>query len=545
MSYLAIGAVTKAVAELLSKKMNKPPLLGGAVPKVTALPPDDERVSESDGINLFLYRVSVNPFLSNTEWRGDKQNPSGKKRPPLALTLHYLLTAYAKKADGAAMDDITAQQLLGNAMTILHEHPVLNDVHDSDFDANLDAQFAPELRNSFEKIKVSIIPATTMDEVSKIWTGLSKAHRLSVLYDVSLVQIAPLAPVPQAAPPVQSLQLGVATKGLPVIETVSPPVGAAGTQVTIKGSNLKEHGSQTYVAFGDVQLAESDLLKCERDEIVLVVPSYLRRGPSVRLTVSAGGGESAPAFFEVRPWINSIRPLRGIGGVPLTIPFVVPQGTTVGAEFDGETIPATYDAVAKVVNASVPESVASNGLKPFVLLLGSNPTLRSNARLFEVLPQIETVNVTTQDAPAQTTIVVTGKRLAGKDVHVRYGELLVRRGENADAAQVQVVVPRILPAGHSVSVLVDDRESNPLPPLLESVKPGAALRGAFVRLNGRGLSGQAVVVKFGAEEVAVGAHAFATQLEVAVPAALAPGDVQLQVNVNGADTNALTFTVLG
>lgn len=545
MSYLAIGAVTKAVAELLSKKMNKPPLLGGAVPKVTTLPPDDERVSENDGVNLFLYRVSVNPFLSNTGWRGDKQSPKAQKRPPLALTLHYLLTAYAKKADTAAMDDVTAHQLLGNAMTILHEYPVLNDVHDGDFDANLDAQFAPELRNSFEKIKVSIIPTTTMEEFSKIWTSLSKAHRLSVLYDVSLVQIAPLAPAPSPAPPVQGVRLGVESKGVPVVETVSPPAGAAGTLVTLKGSNLKEHGSQTYVAFGDVQLAESDLVKCERDEIMLVVPSALQRGPKVRLTVSAGSDESAPVFFEMRPWIDAIRPLRGIGGVSLSIPFAVPQGTSVGVEFDGQTIPATYDAAAKMVSAGVPESFTSNGLKPVVLLLGNNPVLRSNARFFEVLPQIEAINFTTQAAPAQTTIAATGKRLAGKDVYVRYGELLVRKGENADAAQVQVSVPRILPAGQPMSVLVDDRESNMLPPLLESVKPGAAWRGARVRLNGRSLSGKTVIVKFGATEVPINAHAFATQIEVVVPAALAPGDVQLAVNVNGADTNALTFTVLG
>src|SRR2546421_350710 len=269
MSYLAIGAVTKAMAELLSKKMNKPPLLGGAVPKVTTLPPDDDRVNQNDGVNLFLYRVSANPFFSNVDWPGDKANPNGSKRTPLALTLHYLLTAYAKKADGAAMDDITAHHLLGNAMAILHEYPVLNDVHGSDFDASLDAQFAPELRNSFEKIKVSLVP-TTMEEFSKIWTGLSKAYRLSVVYDVSLVQIAPAA-------------------------------AAAGTQAPIKGSKLKSQGSPTSVTFGDVQLAESDLIKCAPDEIVLSVPSDLRRGPVVQLTVSAGGEQSAPASFEVRP----------------------------------------------------------------------------------------------------------------------------------------------------------------------------------------------------------------------------------------------------
>jgi hypothetical protein len=265
----------------------------------------------------------------------------------------------------------------------------------------------------------------------------------------------------------------------------------------------------------------------------------------VQLTVDSGTGESAPAFFEVRPWINFIQPLRGIGGVPLTIPFQAAQGTALAVEFDGQTIPATYDDAAKVVRTSVPESVASSGLKPVVLLVGSDPARRSNARLFELMPQLETVNVTTQDAPAQTTIAVTGKRLAGNDVHLRYGELLIRKGENADAAQLQVSVPRILQSGLPVSVLVDNRESNRLPPLLESIEPSAALRGAVVRLNGRGLSGKTIVVRFGATNLTLGPQAFATRLEVAVPVALEPGNVQLKVNVDGADTNALTFNVLG
>jgi Pvc16 N-terminal domain len=544
MSYLAIGAVTKAMAELLSKKMNKPPLLGGAVPKVTTLPPDDERVSQNDGVNLFLYRVSANPFFSNSDWRGDKSNPNGSKRTPLALTLHYLLTAYAKKADGAAMDDITAHQLLGNAMAILHEYPVLNDVHDSDFDASLDAQFAPELRDSFEKIKVSLMP-TTMEEFSKIWTGLSKAYRLSVIYDVSLVQIAPIAPAPLQGPPVQGFGLRVETRGAPLIYEVVPATGAALTQVSIKGGKLKAQGSPTSVTFGDVQLAESDLIKCAPDEIVLAVPSDLRRGPVVQLTVSAGGRQSASASFEVRPWISSLRPLRGIGGIPLAIPFEVPKATAIAVEFDGQVLVAAYDAAEKVVRAVVPEAVASNGLKPVVLLLGDNPPRRSNALFFEVLPQVEAVNVTTQNSPAQTIIGVTGKRLSGKDVNVRYGELLVRRGENADAAQVEVSVARVLPTDLPLTVFVDNRESNLLPPLLESVEPRAARGGDVVRLEGRGLSGKMVAVSFGATDVQIGAHAFATQIDVAVPAGLAPGDVQLKVTVNGADTNELTLNVLG
>jgi hypothetical protein len=543
MSYLAIGSVTKAIAELLSKKMNRPPLLGGSTPKVTTLPPDDDRVNQNDGVNLFLYRVSANPFVNNMDWRGDRSNPNGSRRAPLSLTLHYLLTAYAKKADAAAMDDVTAHHLLGNAMAILHEYPVLNEIRDSDFDAGQDTQFAAELRNSFEKIKLSLVP-TTMEELSKIWTGVSKAYRLSVAYDVSLVQIAPIAPAAPPAPPVQGVSIGVATRGAPFIESLVPAAGASGTRVSIKGSDLKAAGSATTITFGETTLAESDLVKCTRDEIVLTVPADLQRGPRVRVRVGAGGEESADALFEVRPWISSVRPLRGIDGVPLEIPYEVPAGMTVGVEFDGQVVNAVYDAQAKVVRSGVPSNLTTNGLKSVVLLLGDGAPQRSNARFFEVLPLVESFSLTTQDSPAQSVINVNGQRINGKDVNVRYGELLIRKGENANATQVVVTVPRVLMAGLPLSLVVDNRESNRVPPLLESVEPREAALGDVVRLRGQGLSGAAVVVRFGATDVQLGPHAFPTQLDVAVPKGLAPGEVLLKVEVNGAETNELTFTVI-
>src|SRR5215813_6615920 len=121
MSYLAIGSVTTAMAELLSKKLNKPPLMGGATFRVTILPPDDDRVSEENGVNLFLYKVTESPFAKNMNWRGDRVGPINGDRPGLVLSLNYLLTAYAKKTGAAAQDDITAHQLLGNSMAIFHE----------------------------------------------------------------------------------------------------------------------------------------------------------------------------------------------------------------------------------------------------------------------------------------------------------------------------------------------------------------------------------------------------------------------------------------
>ncbi|HEX8353316.1 MAG TPA: Pvc16 family protein [Pyrinomonadaceae bacterium] len=543
MSYLAIGAVTRAIAELLTRKMNKPPLLGNVTPKVTTLPPDDDRVDDADGVNLFLYRVSQNPHMSNTPWRGDANNPGGGRRPPLSLTLHYMLTAYAKKADGAALDDVTAHQLLGNAMAVLHEQPVLNDVHDADFDASLDTQFAGELRDSFEKVKVTMAPAT-MEEFSKIWTGLSKAYRLSVLYDVSLVQIAPSAHAHAAGPPVQDISATVGTLGPPRIASVVPAAGPAGGQLTIKGSNLKSDAAPTVVTVGDVQLAETELLKSTAEEIVLLVPDAPRRGPRLPVVVSCGGMEIAPAAYTVEPWIQAVRPLRGITGVPIEIPFELPEGETVGVEFGGQALAASYDAASATVRAVVPDSVETNGPKPVVLLVGAQPR-RSNARFFEVQPRLLSLNFSTEQTPAKTTIELTGLRLAGGDVGVRYGGLLIRKGENSDPSALTVSVPRLLEAGQPVSVVVDGFESNTLPPSLLSVAPAEAAPGQEVVLEGRSLSGADVAVKFGGVVVDAGPHGYSSRLKVAVPPGLAPGDVQLTVEVDGFETNALTFKVSG
>jgi hypothetical protein len=545
MSYLAMGAVTKAIAELLEKKLNKPPLMGSSVSfKVTTLPPDDERVDRDSGVNLFLYRVVEDPYSKNMDWRGDHANPVGSKRPPLALTLNYLLTAYAKKTTDTTRDDITAHQLLGNALAILHEHPVLNDVHDSDFDADLDTQFAPELRHSFEKIKISLLPIS-MEEFSKIWTGLSKAYRLSVAYEVSLVQIAPIVPAPvPPGPPVQQMSVQVGTLDAPMIAAIEPSAGPAGAPVTITGRGFKTGGMSTSVSVGDTTLAEADLEKLTAKEIVLTIPEAPLLGPMLPVVVSTGGRESAPVFYRVQPWITSIQPLRGATDLPLTIPLDIPAGAAVSVEIDGQPAVTTTDAVNKLIRAIVPATILTNGPKPVVVILNGGTPQRSNARFFEVLPAIQSVTVTTVASPAKTTITVTGKRLQGSDVNVRFGKLLIKKGENLDDAQVVVEVNRVLSATQPVSVLVDGRQSNTIPPRLDRIEPPEAFAGDTVMLIGDSLSGQNVIVRFGVTNVTVGPQAFSSRLSVKVPSGLAAGAIQVRVTVDGNNSNALSFEVL-
>jgi len=541
MSYLAIGAVTSAMAELLNKKLNKPPLLGsGTTFRVTILPPDDDRVSADNGLNLFLYKISESPFARNMNWRGDRSNPPGD-RPPLAVTLHYLVTAYSKKTD-SARDDITAHQLLGNAMAVLHEYPVLNDIHDGDFDADVDAQFAPELRDSFEKVKISPLPIS-MEEFSKIWTGLSKAYRLSVAYEVSLVEIGPLGTPAQPGPRVQTTALQMQTLGPPQIASVQPAQGPVLTQVTITGQGFQRPGSETIVSVGGVEMTEADLVSLSPQRIVLNIPQDVENGPQISVVVSVQGQTSGAATYRVTPWIGRITPLRGITGIPVSVDFAVPGGATVSLEIDGQAVAAVVDAQQQTVSGVVPLSIATNGTKSVVLVLNDGSVKRSNALSFEVLPLITDVAVATTASPASTTITITGERLNGADAGAKIGDLLLSKGKNTTSTQLVVQADRILGATTPVTAIVDGRASNELPSRLDQVDPTAAFAGDTVALLGGGFSGRSVVVTFGATAVNLGAQPLASRFNVRLPAGLVPGATSIKVTVDGRDTNTLPFTV--
>ena len=541
MSYLAIGSVTKSLAALLSGKLNKPQLMGNVTLRVTTLPPDDARVDEADGVNLFLYRVTESPFAKNIEWRGDRSHPTRSKRPPLALSLHYLLTAYAKKGDGTAQDDITAHQILGNALTILHENATLNDIHDSEFDADLNTNFAAELRDSFEKIIITPAPIS-MEEFSKIWTGLSKAYRLSFAYEVSLLQIGPLNPASAPAPAVQEMSLAVGTIGSPQIGSVSPASGEVGTEISIKGSGFKVRGMTTIVTVGEEQFAEADLLKLTANEIIVKIPEAPQRGPKLPLIVSVGQRSSASASFEVTPWIDRISPFRGVTNIPITIPFDA-AGAAVTATIGGVPATVNVDAANKLVRVTVPDAITTNGPQLVVLTLA--PGGRTNARIYELIPLILTATVTPDILAGKTSITITGRRLAGTDVQVKYGKLLIKKMTTATAVQISLEVPRLLSTTETVSVLVDNRESNPLPPRIQEIDPEEAFPGDQIRIAGAGLSGEAVSISFGAVNVNLNAQPFSSQFNVAVPSALGPGVVAVKVTVNGIDSNTQNLKVLG
>jgi hypothetical protein len=267
-SALAIAAVSALLRNVLDNGVMDDSLVGsvGTV-RVSTLAPDLIALGNDtpNQLNVFLYQVSPNlgwrnSALPSRDARGDRLT-----NPPLALNLHYLITAYAAR-------ELHAEILLGRAMQILHEIPVLTrelirrgvSVPDlvtspSLLPPDLRSIAASALDEQVESIKITP-HASGAEEMSKIWAALQSKYRPSTAYDVSVVLIESRRPTRRALP-VLRRELRVVPLQAPRIERVlsragstSPPVAGdailAGHTLLLEGVHLK--GDRTRVQLGAI-----------------------------------------------------------------------------------------------------------------------------------------------------------------------------------------------------------------------------------------------------------------------------------------------------
>ncbi len=234
---LAIAAATATLRSLLDIGLGK-----GTV-NVTARPLDQARVNSSgDQVNLFLYTTQVDGALRNQDMPG-KVKPGETGRPPLPLILFYLLTAYSDDKD-----EEKSQMLLGRAMNILHDHPLLGAAEIKD--ATVTNVPGSDLHEQIERVRITSQPLP-IDEISKLWAGFQTPYRTSAAYQVAVVLIESRRP---AKTPLPVLKRGeddrgaVAEPGLippfpTLTDLVLPPKQASallGDTVTLRGHHLDQ-----------------------------------------------------------------------------------------------------------------------------------------------------------------------------------------------------------------------------------------------------------------------------------------------------------------
>jgi Pvc16 N-terminal domain len=264
-SPLAIGAVSAVLRNLLDNGMVEANTPGGPV-KVTAVAPDTIKLDDpalAPSLNLFMYRVSTNQGWSNAAMPSRRPDGSRAANQPLALNLHYLLTAYAG-------EDLQAEILLGYAMHLLHERPVLDRaairaaLDPSPLDPSIlppafAALSASDLADQLENVTLTLEPSGS-EEMSRLWTAIQAPYRPTATYVVSVVLIEARKPSFDALPvlsrgevdPVTKRDRGVVVEpGLqppyPTIESIEPahkqPTARLGQPITLHGHHLDGTGA--------------------------------------------------------------------------------------------------------------------------------------------------------------------------------------------------------------------------------------------------------------------------------------------------------------
>ena len=317
-SPLAIGAVSAVLRNMLDNGMIEAGNVMSGTVSVTAVAPDRidlEKPDDPPRLNLFLHQVTPNSGWRNASLPS-RSATSGERltNAPLALDLHYLLTAYGRV-------DFEAEILLGYGMHLLHERPVLDRAAirralspPLDLTALMPPAFqavaASDLADQVELIKIT--PAAMgPDEMSKLWTAIKSEYRPSAAYQVSVVLIEGTRPSVSPLPvlsrgevdPVTKRDRGVVVNPdllppLPTLFTAEPPAHQNGARlgeiVTVTGVRLAGGGHRVRLAH---RLLPTPI------ELALSAPN----AAGTELTFTLPNDAAAQSTFAAGQWALTLR----------------------------------------------------------------------------------------------------------------------------------------------------------------------------------------------------------------------------------------------
>jgi hypothetical protein len=223
---LAIAATTATLRHLLETKART--LSGETSLEVTTQPPDVAATSKKQAqLNLFLYQTTINGAWRNLDIPGQTR-PGETAQPPLSLNLHYLVTAYGR---GSGPDkDVISDRVLGAAMSVLHDHPLLGRAEIKD------ALQTSQLDQQFERLRVSPLPIG-LEELSKLWMVFQTHYRVSVAYEVTVLLIDSRRPAKAALP---VLRRGSDDRGAIAVAGAAPDLREIGLPRSQQAARLGE-----------------------------------------------------------------------------------------------------------------------------------------------------------------------------------------------------------------------------------------------------------------------------------------------------------------
>ena len=114
------------------------------------------------------------------------------RRQPLGLRLHYLVTAWGG-------DRATEQQILGRVMQVMYDDAVIDG-----------SELAGSLAGTPVELRVSLSPMQLEDR-ARVWWAIGQPYRLSVNYEVRVVDIDPVTETSTRPVVTRRVDIGVPT----------------------------------------------------------------------------------------------------------------------------------------------------------------------------------------------------------------------------------------------------------------------------------------------------------------------------------------------
>jgi hypothetical protein len=380
---LAIAATTATIRNLL---LTQVPQRDNDLAdlQVTTQPPDLARKGiTTSQLNLFLYVTMINGAWRNMDMPRQVR-PGENASPPLALNLHYLITAYGR---GDTDNEAVSHRALGGAMSVLHDHPVLGR------DEITLALAGNDLGNQFERLRITPI-TTPLDEMSKLWTALQTQYRLSVGYEVTVILIDSRLSM-SSAPPV--IKRGEAGRGPSAVAGAAPTLTGITAPLSQPAARLGEDiviaGTQLTTVDASVRFANRNL-----SNPVVLIPSA-GNAPDQLGGHLPSQAEDPNAFARWVPGFYTVSLVVAHGGVPPivsnAVPFMLAGQITVSPnDATAGTFALTVTCAPRLVNGQA------------VLLLFGNKQIHPDSVATPADPsQPSTVNFTVQDATAGTYLV--------------------------------------------------------------------------------------------------------------------------------------------
>ena len=224
-------------------------------------------------MNVFLHQITQNPGWANIG--APLRSGSGERlsAPPLALDLHYLITAYATQP-------LRAEILLARIAQTFHEEPVPSRaaITQALAPAAPPAGFPPGLdltglADQFEHLRITP-EAMSNEELSKLWSALQARYRPTLAFRVTTVLIdSDLAARP--ALPTLRPQSRADSLPRPVILQVTAEAGppapvVPGSRIVISGTGLM--AAPMRLMIGELDLTAS-ITASRPDRLVVTLPA--------------------------------------------------------------------------------------------------------------------------------------------------------------------------------------------------------------------------------------------------------------------------------